>query len=139
MADGAPARGAMKAGLVYFAIVFAVGAALGPLRELVLAPRLGELGALLVEAPAMLAATFLTAGWLVRRFALADRKAAALGAGLVAFAALSAVELLGAIALRGLAPSAYLARFATTPGLISLTLFVLFALMPAIRAHRRDR
>jgi hypothetical protein len=44
---------AARAGVLYGGLAFAAGAVLGPLRELVLAPRIGGLPAALVEAAAM--------------------------------------------------------------------------------------
>lgn len=54
-------------GSLYFALVFAVGFALGAVRVLWLVPRLGERAAELLEAPFMLAASFFFARWVVRR------------------------------------------------------------------------
>lgn len=130
---------APRAGLVYFAVVFAVGFVLGPVRELVLAPRLGALGALLVEAPAMVLAIVLAARWIVRRFDLAGRVAAAARVGAVALGMLALAEFAGAQLIRGLSTAGYLALLATAPGLVSIALFALFAAMPTIlAAARRD-
>jgi hypothetical protein len=46
---------ALTAGLAYFAVVFAFGLALGTVRVLLLAPRVGEIGATVLEVPIMLA------------------------------------------------------------------------------------
>ncbi|MEO3475195.1 hypothetical protein AAFN86_25260 [Roseomonas sp. CAU 1739] len=43
----------MKPGLTYGALAFLAGAILGPIRELILAPRIGGLSAALAEAAAM--------------------------------------------------------------------------------------
>ena len=57
---------ALSAGLVYAALSFAIGATLGPVRELALAPRIGGLPAALLEAGAMAALL-----WLAARLVLA--------------------------------------------------------------------
>jgi hypothetical protein len=44
----------LKAGLIYFLLVFAFGWVLGPIRELWAVPRFGRRAALLVEAVIML-------------------------------------------------------------------------------------
>ena len=49
-------RSVLRAGVVYFAVVFATGFALGTVRTLWLAPALGERRAELLETPFMLAA-----------------------------------------------------------------------------------
>ena len=46
----------LKAAIYYFVTVFAVGIVLGPLRALVVKPRVGGLAAVLVEVPVMIAA-----------------------------------------------------------------------------------
>lgn len=128
----------LRAGALYFVIVFAAGFVLGPVREFALAPRFGALVALLIEAPLMLAATFLAARWIVGRFAL-DARTGALRIGACAFAFLAIAEIFGSIALRGLTPAGYAARLATPPGMISLILFAFFALMPWLVVRQRSR
>ena len=58
---------ATRAGAAYFAIVFAVGFVLGALRVTFLAPAVGPLPAVALELPVMLAASWWTCGWLMRR------------------------------------------------------------------------
>ncbi len=53
---------AVLAGVLYFGLVFALGFILGTLRVLVLEPRLGSTGAVLLELPVMLAASWLLCG-----------------------------------------------------------------------------
>lgn len=119
------------AALAYFAAIFAVGFTLGVLRETVVRPWLGTLGAIVVEAPVMLLACWVAARWAVRRFAvvvLGDR----LRMGLLAFALLMVAELAGSVGLRGMSPGQWLAHFATPPGFLSLSLFMAFAAMPLL-------
>jgi hypothetical protein len=49
---------ATKAGALYAIIIFVVGFILGTIRVLLLAPRLGETTAVIIEAPIMLAASW---------------------------------------------------------------------------------
>ena len=58
----------IKAGALYFAIVFAIGFVMGGVRQLVLVPWLGEPGGLAVEAPVMLVSCFLAARWVIQKF-----------------------------------------------------------------------
>ena len=50
---------AVRAGLAYFAVVFAIGFALGTLRILMLIPQFGELASVLAALPLMLFTSWL--------------------------------------------------------------------------------
>jgi hypothetical protein len=52
--------------VAYFGIVYALGFALGTVRVLAVAPRIGELPAVLLEAPIMLAASWVTCRWALK-------------------------------------------------------------------------
>src|SRR5215470_9407099 len=58
----------LKAGVIYFLLVFALGWVLGPIRELWAVPRFGRIAALLVEAVIMLIAMVVSSRWVIRRF-----------------------------------------------------------------------
>ena len=58
----------LKAGLIYFLLVFALGWVLGPIRELWAVPSFGRIAALLIEAVIMLIAMFFSSRWVMRRF-----------------------------------------------------------------------
>jgi hypothetical protein len=120
-----------RAALAYFAIVFAAGAVLGTVRELLVLPRFGPLGAVALEAPGMLLAVWLAARWAVRRFAVV-RTGDRLRMGGLAFAVLMLAEFAGSLALRGMSPGQWLAHFAEPAGFLSLSLFVAFAAMPVV-------
>jgi hypothetical protein len=57
----------LKAGVLYFALVFGAGFVLGTIRTLWIVPRLGTRMAELMETPIMLMITILVARWTVRR------------------------------------------------------------------------
>jgi hypothetical protein len=59
---------ALKAGLVYLLLVFAVGWILGPIRELWAASHLDRMAAMLSEAVIILIAMIVAARWVIRRF-----------------------------------------------------------------------
>lgn len=59
---------ALISGTVYFLLLFALGFILGTIRVLIVAPRLGELAATLVEIPVMLVAAYFACGWTMRRW-----------------------------------------------------------------------
>jgi hypothetical protein len=121
---------AAKAGALYFALAFAAGWVLGPIRELLLTPRFGPLAALLLEAPFMILAMALAAPWVVRRLAVPREGRPAMG--VAALVLLLAAEAILSAWLRGLPLRAYIARFATAPGALSLALFLLFAALPSL-------
>ena len=57
----------LKAGAIYFALVFAVGWILGPIRQLLIVPHLGHITGLLLELPLMLVTMIFAARWVLRR------------------------------------------------------------------------
>jgi hypothetical protein len=58
---------ATKAGALYAIIVFVIGFILGTIRDLLLAPRLGETTAVIIEASIMLVASWFVCRWRVDR------------------------------------------------------------------------
>jgi hypothetical protein len=122
----------LKAGAIYFLLVFAVGWVLGPIRELCLVPHLGRTIGSLLEAPLMVMAIMLAAGWVLRRLDVPHALNARLAVGLVALGILSVAELAGVRWVRGISIHGYLAGYATPPRLISLLSFLLFAAMPSL-------
>jgi hypothetical protein len=83
----------LKAGLIYFAIVFGAGFVLGTIRTLWVVPRLGTRMAELMETPIMLAAAILAARWTVLRSAIPSTPSARLMMGGIALAFLIVAEL----------------------------------------------
>jgi hypothetical protein len=53
----------LKAGVVYFLLIFAVGWILGPIRELWAVPHFGRMATMLSEAFIILVATIVAARW----------------------------------------------------------------------------
>ena len=121
-----------RAGVAYLAPVFALGWVLGPVRDLVLAPRCGRVAAAAVEATALSVASYASARAAVRGLGDDAALSAKAGVGAVACALLFPLELAGARLVRRLSPRAYLARFRTTDGAISAAAFAWFALAPAL-------
>lgn len=121
----------VRAALAYFVAVFALGFVLGAVREGLVRPRFGTLGAIAIEAPTMLLACWWAARWVVGRFGVAAR-GARWRMGALAFGLLMVAELGGSLVLRGMAPGEWLAHFGTAPGALSLALFLAFAVMPVL-------
>ncbi|CAN5529523.1 hypothetical protein BH10PSE14_BH10PSE14_19640 [soil metagenome] len=121
------------AALAYFLTVFGLGFALGTLRVLFIIPRIGETAAVLLELPVMLAASWVAAGWCVRRFAVPPRTSARLAMGLLAFALVMVAELGLAVLLFGQSPAQHFAAYRHFAGAAGLAAQGGYALFPALR------
>ena len=109
-----PVFRATKAGAFYAIIVFVIGFILGTIRVLLLAPRLGETIAVIVEAPVILAASWFVCRWCVDRLDVRRTVSARSLMGLVAFLVLMSAEIgLGAVLGRSLGDQ--LAAFKLSP------------------------
>jgi hypothetical protein len=131
------ARRAVLAAFLYFAVIFAAGFGLGAVRVLVTAPRLGELGGVLLELPVILSISWVVCGRSVRGFGLAGHPGAALAMGALAFAMLMIAELVLAVALFGRTPAEHYAAYRQPAGLIGLAGQIAFGLTPALRGGSR--
>eukprot|EP01036_Dinobryon_divergens_P049588 gene49589-biopygen40436 len=103
---------AILAGAIYFAVVFAAGFALGTLRVLVVAPLIGPVGAVVMELPVILAASWLACGWTVRRLKVAPATIDRLVMGATAFVILIAAEFAMSTLLFGRLPAEFWASYA---------------------------
>lgn len=112
----------------YALAVFVAGFALGALRVLWLGPAVGELVAVALELPVMLAVSWVAAGAVLRRWPVERR----LAMGGLAFAVLMACEAGLALAL-GETPGGFALHLATAPGLLGLAGQVGFAVIPRVR------
>jgi hypothetical protein len=125
------------AALFYFAIVFGVGMALGPIRVLWLEPHLGTTLAVVSEAPFLLAAMLLAARWVPRWVGVGTGLAPLAVMGIGALALQQAADLGVGIWLRGLTPAEQFSVFTTPAGAVYLALLVIFAALPAALNSRR--
>jgi hypothetical protein len=122
----------LKAGVIYFLLVFVVGWILGPIRELWAVSHFGRLAATVSEAVIMLSAMMVAARWVIRRFEVPQTLSATLSIGLIAIGLLFPAEIAGVVWVRGLSLRGYLASFVTGPGVISLLMFLVFGAMPTL-------
>ena len=127
------------AALLYFAIVFGVGLALGPVRVIWLEPWLGLTLAVLCETPFLLGAMLIAARWVPSRVRLRNDLAPLVLMGVGALALQQAADLAVGITLRGITPTQQLANFATPSGAVYLALLVIFAGLPAALNVGRQR
>jgi hypothetical protein len=121
---------------IYAGFAFAAGFVLGTVRVLLLEPRLGAVGAVLIEGPIMLGVSFLAARWVVSRWMLHDTRSRRLGMGLLAFGMLLVLEFAIAPWANANAPGGWMhgffAKFLTTAGVIGAGLQVGFGVMPGV-------
>ncbi|MZR62241.1 hypothetical protein [Alcanivorax sp. DP30] len=118
----------LKAAIVYFALIFAIGFSLAMIRIPLLVPRLGERWAELVELPFMVLASFWAARWLVGYFSplsLSQR----LGMGSMALLLMVGGELGLTVAL-GQSIREYILGRDPVSGVAYLIALLLFAAMP---------
>jgi hypothetical protein len=124
---------AVAAGNVYFALVLIAGFVLGTLRTLVLAPHLGDVAAVVVEIPAMLAIAWLACGVVIRRLRVPDEWTARLAMGGIAFSLLMAAEMVLAWILFARPPAEHFASYARPDALLGLAAQIAFGLFPLAR------
>lgn len=121
---------AIRAGALYFAIVFAAGFVLGALRVTVLMPLIGELPAVALELPIILFISWIVCRRLVAQFsvpAMASQRAAM---GALAFVLLMLAELGLSVLVFDRSGAEYLAHLQTAPGLLGLAGQIVFAFIP---------
>jgi hypothetical protein len=106
----------LKAGALYFAVVFGAGVALGTLRVLWVVPRLGTRTAELREAPVMLAVTVFAARWIVRRLEMPSIWTRRLSMGYIALAFLLIAAFTLVLGVRGLSIREYCATLDPVAG-----------------------
>ncbi len=125
----------LKAGALYFAVVFGSGFVLGTIRTLWIVPSFGTRKAELMEAPIMLVVTILAARWVARRRSLPPAPAIRLGVGLAALAFLLIAEFTFVLAIRGLTLREYMASRDPVSGTVDVVLLGVFAAMPLLVAR----
>jgi hypothetical protein len=116
----------------YVAAVFAAGFVLGTVRTLWIAPALGPTAAVALEAPAMLAVSWLAWRWVRRADPAPQTLADRVAVGALAFAVLMLAETVLAVTLFHRTLAEHLASFATLAGAIGLAAQLGFAAIPAV-------
>ena len=126
----------LKAGVLYFALVFGAGFVLGVARTLWLAPQLGARTAELAEMPIMLIVIAAAAWWVARRLAVPRNAPARLAMGALALVLLLVVEFTVVLWLRGLTLEQYFATRDPVAGAVYYAMVGVFAVMPLLVARR---
>ncbi len=125
----------LAAAFAYFGVVFCVGFALGALRTLAVAPMIGEVSAVSIEAPIMLAVSWIACGWCLDLIPVEAAAGPRIAMGATAFALLMATEFAVGMVLFARDPLTALHNYATPAGEIGLASQVAFALIPYLRGR----
>ena len=126
----------LKAGVLYFALVFGAGFVLGAIRILWVVPRFGSRIAELMETPIMFGVTILAARWIVRRLAVPPKLSSRLGMGCVGLGLMLVAEFTLVLWLRGLSISEYFATRDPVSGTVYYMMLGVFCIMPLLVARR---
>ncbi|MFZ4575055.1 MAG: hypothetical protein ACOYN0_11695 [Phycisphaerales bacterium] len=119
----------LKPASLYFGLTFAAGFVLGAIRTLLVVAWVGELGAVLIECPLILLASFLVGRWVLGRFARNAGARRRLWIGVLAFVMLQCAELTMTLLLGGTARG-FFAAFLKPAGIVGLAAQLLFAFIP---------
>ncbi len=137
--DNEPAQWSspFKAGLAYFAAGFGFGFLLGTFRMLVVVPAVGEISAVMLEMPIILAISWFSSRWLIGRFSVPDRLAPRLVMGGLAFAVLMFAEAGLSILGFGRTLAEHLASYRQAASILGLLGQLAFASFPAVQLSAR--
>jgi hypothetical protein len=130
---------AVRAGLLYCAVVFAAGLLLGLMCTLWVAPLAGELAAVMLEAPVLLAIAWSACAWVAERLDVAEQFLDRLVMGGAALAALICAEAVTGLLVWHGALLAYFAAHGRSAVLLGLLVQLAFAVFPMIRQRRLDQ
>lgn len=122
----------LKAGVIYFLLVFGAGFVLGPIRIRWVVPRLGVRIAELMEAPIMFVVIILSARWIVQELALPFTLSMRVGMGGIALALMLVAEFALVLRLRKLSIKEYLLTRDPVSGTVYYLMLVVFAVMPLL-------
>ena len=126
----------LKAGVLYFVLVFGTGFVLGPIRILWVVPRFGTRMAELMETPIMFLVIIVAARWIVRRLAVPYTPLRRLSMGCVALVFLLVAEFTLVLWLRGLSIREYFATRDPVSGTVYYMMLGVFVIMPFLVARR---
>jgi hypothetical protein len=126
-------RNTLFGALAYAGIVFGVGVIVGVARTLWLMPEIGELRAILIELPLMLAFAWFVCGAVLRWFPTPRSTAHRLALGAVAFVLLMLGEFAISVLWIGTPLQDHSAAYLSPSGLISVFGQLAFAAFPLVR------
>ena len=124
---------AAGAGAVYVCVIFALGFILGVIRTLLIVPRTGELMAVVIELPVMLAASWFVCRAVIHRLGIPPAIPPRAVMGGTAFALLMIAEWLLATLVMGRTAPEIAAHYLEAAGALGLAGQVLFGLFPLLQ------
>jgi hypothetical protein len=122
----------VKAGAIYFALVFGAGFVLGTIRTLWVVPRVRARTAELMEMPIMLAVTIVAARWTVLHLSLPIMWSARLEMGCMALVLMLIAEFGFVLWIRGLSIKKYFSTRDPVSGAAYYVLLMVFAIVPVL-------
>ena len=134
---GPTVKETLKAGVLYFVLVFAAGFVLGTIRTLWVVPRLGVRTAELLEAPIMFGVSILAARWVVRHVGIPPVWSRRLIVGCIALGLMLLVEFTVVLWIRGLTIRGYLESRDPVSGTVYFLTLGAFAAIPVFVGQRR--
>jgi hypothetical protein len=132
----ATVNASIRAGVIYFASAFAIDFLLGAVRVLLVAPRLGEVAAVVLEAPIILTMSWAISGGCARLFRVRAETAPRLLMGAVAFALLMSAELGVSLYFFGRSVAAHIAGYLSVAGVIGFAAQLAFGVLPVLQGRR---
>jgi hypothetical protein len=127
---GPTVKETLKAGVLYFSLVFAAGFVLGTVRTLWLVPRVGVRTAELMEAPIMLGVSILAARWVVRQASIPPLWPRRLAIGCTALGLMLLVEFTVVLWVRGMTIRGYFESRDPVSGTVYFLTLGAFAVIP---------
>jgi type IV secretory pathway TrbD component len=122
----------VKAGVLYFVVVFGAGFVLGPFRILWVAPRIGTRMAELLESPIMFVITIVAARSIVRKLAVPSTLSSRLGMGGIGLGLTLIAEFTLVLWLRGLSIRDYIAGRDPVASTVYYAMLGVFAVLPIL-------
>jgi hypothetical protein len=129
---------ALKAGAIYFVIVFPAAFAMGTLRVLIIIPAIGETRAVMLKTPVILALSWVVCGWALTRYSVPAHIMPRALMGFFAFALLMIAELLVSVLGFGRSVAEHFAAYQWFSAQLGLAMQVAFAVIPALRLRKGE-
>jgi len=126
----------VKAGVLYFALVFGAGFLLGTIRTLWAVPRFGTRIAELMEMPLILIVTIVAARWTLVHLSVPSVSSARLGMGCIALILMLVAEFGFVLWIRGLSIRQYFATRDPVSGTMYYVMLAVFAALPLLVVRR---
>ena len=120
----------LKAGVLYFVLVFAAGFVLGTIRTLWVVPKLGVRMAELMEAPIIFGISILAARWVVRYVRVPPLRLRRLALGCIALGLMLLVEFTFVLWIQGLTIRGYFETRDPVSGAVYFLTLGAFAVIP---------